>query len=58
MVDILKRHPGVKALFDNRWLTLFAMDGEGRLAWRYAGDLQWEAVGEASSMPQPLRAVS
>ncbi|MBY0225366.1 MAG: DUF2309 domain-containing protein [Hyphomicrobium sp.] len=58
MVDILKRHPGVKALFDNRWLTLFAMDSEGRLAWRYVGDLQWQAVGDASRGPQPLRAVS
>lgn len=44
MADILSRHDGVRALFDKGWLHLFAIDGEGRLAHRYAGDLQWEAV--------------
>ena len=44
MTDILKRHEGVRALFDNRWLHLFAMDAEGRLAHRYAGGLEWEPV--------------
>lgn len=42
MSAILARHPQVRALFDNRWLHLVAMDGEGRLAQRYAGDLAWE----------------
>jgi len=49
MTDILERHEGVRALFDNRWLHLFAMDSEGRLAWRYAGDLQWEPASSAAS---------
>jgi uncharacterized protein YbcC (UPF0753/DUF2309 family) len=49
MTDILERHEGVRALFDNRWLHLFAMDAEGRLAWRYAGDLQWEPVKSPGS---------
>ncbi len=44
MNDILDRHEGVRALFDNRWLHLFAMDGEGHLAQRYTGDLTWEAM--------------
>ncbi|MEM7497924.1 MAG: DUF2309 domain-containing protein [Pseudomonadota bacterium] len=36
---VLERHPEVKALFDNGWLSLHAMDEAGRLAWRYdAGD--------------------
>jgi uncharacterized protein YbcC (UPF0753/DUF2309 family) len=39
---ILERHPGVRALFDNRWLHLFTLDAEGRMAWRYSGDLGWE----------------
>jgi hypothetical protein len=39
---ILERHSAVRALFDNRWLHLFALDDEGRMAWRYAGDLSWE----------------
>ena len=44
MTDILKRHDGVRALFDNRWLYLFAIDDEGRMAWRYDGDLNWSEV--------------
>lgn len=42
MTAILERHPGVRALFDNRWLHLFQLDDAGRMAWRYAGDLNWE----------------
>jgi uncharacterized protein YbcC (UPF0753/DUF2309 family) len=44
MTDILKRHGNVRALFDNRWLHLFAMDENGRLGHRYTGDLNWEPV--------------
>ena len=42
--DVLARHEGVRALFDNRWLHLFTLNDEGRLAQRYAGDLSWEAA--------------
>ncbi len=41
--DILARHPGVRALFDNRWLHLFAIDESGRMAARYAGGLRWRS---------------
>ena len=58
MTDILKRHDGVRALFDNRWLTLFAMDAQGRLAWRYAGDLQWTEVGTLETSTPKLKAAS
>ena len=44
MISVLEKHPGVRDLFDNRWLHLFALDEEGQVAWRYSGDLQWEAV--------------
>ena len=44
MTDILARHEGVRALFDNRWLHLFAMDDEGQPAYRYAGELAWGTV--------------
>ncbi len=44
MTDILDRHPGVRALFDNRWLHLFALDEAGQMAWRYTGGLAWERV--------------
>jgi uncharacterized protein YbcC (UPF0753/DUF2309 family) len=48
MSDVLERHPGVRALFDNRWLHLFALDENGVMAWRYTGDLEWEAVAMES----------
>jgi hypothetical protein len=32
---ILDRHPGVRALFDNGWLSLHAMGTDGRLVARY-----------------------
>jgi len=51
MSEILERHAGVRALFDNRWLHLFAMDGDGRLAHRYAGDLEWEPIGNVADDP-------
>ncbi|WP_137123797.1 YbcC family protein [Roseomonas sp. HF4] len=51
MTDILARHEGVRALFDKRWLHLFAIDAEGRLAHRYAGDLRWEDVADAAQSP-------
>ncbi len=41
MNNILKKHSGVKELFDNRWLHLIAMDENGDLAWRYSRDLEW-----------------
>jgi uncharacterized protein len=42
--EILGRHDGVRALFDNGWLHLFVLDGAGRMAWRYAGNLDWTAM--------------
>lgn len=39
--DILARHPGLRALFDNGWLHLFALQG-GRIAHRYRPGLAWE----------------
>ncbi len=50
MTDILSRHPNVRALFDNRWLSLFALDDMGRMAWRYAGTPEWVPMGEAESV--------
>lgn len=54
--DILERHPDVRALFDNRWLHLFALDDKGGMAWRYKGDLCWEnSIRGADAEPDPLR---
>ncbi len=47
MSAILARHPEVRALFDNRWLHLFALDDAGRMAWRYADGLAWTPMIEA-----------
>ena len=52
MNDILERHDGVRALFDNRWLHLFAMDEDSRLAHRYTGDLEWEPVNAPGTADQ------
>ena len=57
MSEILGRHADVRALFDNGWLHLFALDEAGSMAWRYAGDLQWSAMGnqDAPAAPQRLK---
>ncbi len=55
MTEILRRHDGVRALFDNRWLHLFALDEAGRMAWRYTDDLQWTAMSVASDPAIPLK---
>lgn len=46
MTEVLRNHAGVRALFNNRWLHLFALDEDGQMAWRYSGDLDWDPVGE------------
>lgn len=55
MTEVLKRHEGVRALFDNRWLHLFALDETGRMAWRYAGDLQWTEMSLAAAPAVALK---
>ncbi|WP_407936889.1 YbcC family protein [Jiella pelagia] len=57
MSEVLARHEGVRALFDNRWLHLFALDDQGRIAWRYAGGLEWQPV-ETGTKPVYLEAVA
>jgi uncharacterized protein YbcC (UPF0753/DUF2309 family) len=51
MTDILRKHAGVRALFDNRWLYLFGLDEAGSMATRYAGDLAWTSLVPATSAP-------
>jgi uncharacterized protein YbcC (UPF0753/DUF2309 family) len=41
IADILERHDGVRALFDNGWLHLFSL-AEGRVASRYRPGAGWE----------------
>jgi uncharacterized protein YbcC (UPF0753/DUF2309 family) len=44
MTEVIMRHPGVRALVDNRWVHLWAMDAAGVIAWRYAGGGAWHQV--------------
>ncbi len=55
MTEVLQRHEGVRALFDNRWMHLFALDAAGRMAWRYAGGLQWTPIGAAPGPASDLK---
>lgn len=53
---ILERHPEVRALFDNSWLHLIAMDDEGKLAWRYRGNLKWSRLNARSDVQRAIAA--
>ncbi len=44
--NVLEKHTSVKALFDNGWIFLLAMDDEGKISHRYRKNLQWEPVAE------------
>ncbi|GAB4576985.1 MAG: DUF2309 domain-containing protein [Roseibium sp.] len=45
IADVLKRHPDVRALFDNGWMHLFSLS-EGAICARYRNGLRWdEEVG-------------
>ena len=52
MSDILGRHEGVRALFDNRWLHLFALGEDGQMTHRYEGNLTWSEI-EPSAQKRP-----
>ncbi|BCH53019.1 YbcC family protein [Agrobacterium vitis] len=52
ITEVLGRHDGVRALFDNGWLHLFTLDAEGRMAWRYNGDLQWVPMDDTEDAEQ------
>ena len=46
MNNILERNPSVKNLCENGWIYLFAMDENGKVSHRYAGDLNWESTAQ------------
>jgi hypothetical protein len=45
---VIAANRGVRDLVDNRWVHLFAMADDGRVAHRYRRDLQWEALAPAA----------
>jgi uncharacterized protein YbcC (UPF0753/DUF2309 family) len=53
IADILERHAEVRQLFDNGWLHLFALDGEGCMTSRYVGDLRWQSLGPRTEAGAP-----
>lgn len=57
MGAVLKKHDNVRALFENRWLHLFALDENGQMAWRYDGDLKWSDMMNTLEVKQ-LKAAS
>lgn len=44
MNAVLSRHDEVRALLDQGWLNLFALDGTGGISERYVGDLEWAPI--------------
>jgi len=52
MNGILDKHPDVRALCDNGWVRLLAMDDAGRISHRYSGGLKWEAIDRVSPVAQ------
>jgi hypothetical protein len=52
IAEVLAKHPGVRALFDNGWMHLFALEG-GRVAARYRPGLEWQDVAGAIAGKAP-----
>jgi uncharacterized protein YbcC (UPF0753/DUF2309 family) len=44
MSKILAKHESIRHLCDNEWIYLFAMNDQGKVAYKYIGDLEWEVV--------------
>lgn len=44
MSKILEKHDSIMQLVDNQWIYLFAMNDDGKVAYKYIGDLQWEVI--------------
>lgn len=44
MRAVIAKHEGLRALLDNEWLYLWAMDADGRVSHRYDGRLRWVPV--------------
>jgi len=44
MSKILDKHESIRQLCDNQWIYLFAMNEEGKVAYKYIGNLEWEII--------------
>lgn len=52
IIGVLDKHPQLRALFDQGWLALFAMNDAGHVAWRYKAGGLWT---EVEPEPEPGR---
>ncbi len=52
IIGVLDKHPQLRALFDQGWLALFAMNDAGHVAWRYKAGSLWT---EVEPEPEPGR---
>ncbi len=54
MTAIIEKHESLRQLLDHGWIYLFALDENGRIGHRYAGDLQWRRCDTGSdSLREP-----
>lgn len=44
MDDIIEKHEGVSQLVKNEWIYLFAMNDQGKVAYKYTPDYKWVEV--------------
>ncbi|MEO9483939.1 MAG: DUF2309 domain-containing protein [Ekhidna sp.] len=44
MSRILEKHDSIRNLVDNQWIFLYAMNKEGKVSYKYIGDLEWEVI--------------
>jgi hypothetical protein len=44
MSKILSKHESIRNLCDNQWIYLFAMNDDGKIAYKYEKDLQWKVI--------------
>ncbi|WP_349358951.1 DUF2309 domain-containing protein [Stappia sp.] len=51
ILDVIARHALLRDLFDNGWVTLFALGEDGRIAARYAGELTFETLPATEADP-------
>jgi len=42
MSKVLEKHESIRNLCDNEWIYLVAMNEDGKVAFKYIGDLEWE----------------
>lgn len=47
MTAILEKHQSVRNLCDNEWITLHAMNEQGKVSHKYAGNLKWSEIETA-----------